>query len=457
MYSRFIFLFLIFLSVNVRNSAQPLAFPGAEGGGKFTTGGRGGKTIFVDNLNDKGKGSFRHAIEEEGARTILFRVSGNIELSKPIYIKHGNITIAGQSAPGDGICLVNYGIVIEADNVIIRFLRVRPGDKAGDELDAISGKDRRNIIIDHCSFSWATDEVASLYDNTDFTMQWCIIGESLNQSVHHKGNHGYGGIWGGKNASFHHNLIACNASRNPRFCGSRYTNNPETEYVDFRNNLIYNWGFNNIYGGEEGNYNMVNNYFKSGPATEKDVQFRILELTQSFFDPKLNDDTLKAGKFYIKGNFVEGYPEVTKENWRKGVQGKSVGEPEKLFSRLKKPVPHTPMKTDKPAKAYAKIIETAGASHKRDQADKQLFISIKNGQTTSGNGIINSQNDVGGWPPLQSGELLPDSDNDGIPDEWELRHGLDPKNPNDANACKLHKTFTNIEVYINTLIEHLIF
>lgn len=442
--------------------AQPLAFPGAEGGGRFTTGGRGGKVLFVDNLNDKGNGSFRKAIEAEGPRTILFRVSGNIELSKPIYIKNGDVTIAGQSAPGDGICLVNYGIEIEADNVILRFIRVRPGEKSGEELDAISGILNKDIIIDHCSFSWGTDEAASFYENTNFTLQWCIVAESLDQSVHSKGNHGYGGIWGGYNATFHHNLITDHTSRNPRFHGSRYNNKPELEQVDFRNNVIYNWGYNSAYGGEEGNYNMVNNYYKPGPATEKNVSYRILDLTQSFFDSRHNKDTLGAGKFFINGNVVEGFPEITQNNWEKGVQGKGVNEKTKAFSKLSKPIPFADIRTETAEEAYQSVLLSAGASLHRDSTDKRVIEEARTGIerygasfSGGGKGIIDTPADVGGWPTLKQGKIQIDTDNDGIPDEWELANGLDPKNAADGNAFTPDKNYTNLEVYLNSLVGHL--
>ena len=454
-------LWLILMAAISVNS-QPLAFPGAEGGGRFTTGGRGGKVLFVDNLNDKGNGSLRKAIEAEGPRTILFRVSGNIELAKPIYIKNGDVTIAGQSAPGDGICLVNYGIEIEADNVIIRFIRVRPGDASGEELDAISGIRNKDIIIDHCSFSWGTDEAASFYENTNFTRQWCIASESLNQSVHSKGNHGYGGIWGGNNATFHHNLISDHTSRNPRFHGSRYNNRPDLEQVDFRNNVIYNWGNNSVYGGEEGNYNMVNNYFRPGPATAKNVRYRILDLTQSFFDPKRNPDTLRAGKFYIAGNVMHGNPEVSRDNWNKGVQGKGVDNQAKAFSMLDKPIPYAEVKTEPAEEAFISVLRHAGASLKRDATDLRIAEEARTGVETFGasynggkKGIIDAPSDVGGWPELKQTAPLPDADQDGIPDAWERARGLDPDNPDDGNASTLDSLYTNLEVYLNDLVKHI--
>ncbi len=454
-------LIALFFALPLLIQAQQVAFPGAEGGGMFTTGGRGGKVIFVDNLNDKGNGSFRKAIEAEGPRTIIFRVSGNIELQKTIHIKNGDLTIAGQTAPGDGICLKNFGIRVDADNVIIRFIRVRPGDVMKEENDAITGLRHKNIIIDHCSFSWAMDEVASFYDNENFTMQWCIISESLYKSEHHKGNHGYGGIWGGLNASFHHNLLSDHTSRNPRFCGPRYTGKPENEKTDFRNNIIYNWGFNSAYGGEEGSYNMVNNYYKPGPATKKDVRNRILELTQMFFDPKINPDTLRAGWFYIDGNVVDGFPAISKNNWKGGVQGKGVDEKAIEKSKLLSPVSFYKVNTNDAETAFNQVLKSAGASVVRDDVDKRILKETETGIEKCGssfdggeNGIIDSQNDVGGWPELKSLKPLVDSDNDGMPDEWERENNLDPKTA-DNNAKTLDKNYTNIEVYMNSLVDNL--
>ncbi|WP_167615915.1 pectate lyase family protein [Maribellus sediminis] len=455
---RFLFS-LLFIGTTLFTLAQTPAFPGAEGGGAFVTGGRGGKLLFVDNLNDKGNGSFRKAIEAEGPRTIIFRVSGTISLNKTIHIKNGDLTIAGQTAPGDGICLKNYGVRVDADNVIIRYIRIRPGDAAEAENDAINGMNHKNIIIDHCSFSWADDEVASFYGNENFTLQWCILSESMYNSYHHKGKHGYGGIWGGLNASFHHNLISDHTSRNPRFCGSRYTNDPESEKTDFRNNVIYNWGYNSAYGGEEGYYNMVNNYYKPGPATEKDARNRILNLTQKFYDSKYNVDTLDAGWFYIDGNVIEGNPEISADNWNGGVQGKGVNESTKKYSRLNMPVVHAPVFTTDAETAYREVLKRAGASLVRDAVDNRIIEEARTGKERFGKtydgggvGIIDSQEEVGGWPQLKSSAAKTDSDNDGMPDEWEKKNGLDPQKM-DNNLYSINKEYTNLEVYINSLVQ----
>lgn len=451
---------LFFIITPAFLNAQLPAFPGAEGGGMYTTGGRGGRVLFVDNLNDKGDGSLRKAIEAKGPRTVIFRVSGNIELNKMLHIKNNDLTIAGQTAPGEGICLVNYGIRLDADNVIIRYIRVRPGDFASEEIDAISGIGNENIIIDHCSFSWGVDEVASFYDNKNFTLQWSIISESLYNSVHPKGEHGYGGIWGGFNASFHHNLISDHSSRNPRFNGSRYSGKPELEMVDLRNNVIYNWGFNSIYGGEEGSYNIVNNYFKPGPSTHESKRNRILDLTQHFYNKNINSDTIRAGWFFIEGNVMEGNKKVTSQNWKYGVEGSGVDEAAKSRSRLHEPVPYVQVNTTSAAKAYRKVMQEAGASLFRDAVDKRIIDEAKTGTERFGNsyeegnnGIIDSQNDVGGWPLLVNKKPPTDSDNDGMPDEWEKKNNLNPFDASDNAAYTLDKGYTNLEVYINSIVK----
>ncbi len=419
--------------------AQQLAFPGAEGFGRFTTGGRGGQVIEVTNLNDDGPGSLRAAIESDQVRTVVFRISGTIELESELIIAHGNITIAGQTAPGDGICLKNYPLIVAANNVIIRFIRIRLGDEKGFEGDAISAIGNRDLMIDHCSFSWGIDEVASCYDNEYFTMQWCLISESLHHSLHHKGDHGYGGIWGGKGASFHHNLLAHHTSRNPRFNGGRTHGQPELELVDFRNNVIYNWGANSSYGGEGGYYNLIANYYKPGPATQK--KDRIVEPWDN------------TGRWYVADNYVVGSPAITRDNWAGGVQGKYWNK-----IRLDSPVPVAPVITQPAEQAYEMVLKNVGVIFpRRDAVDCRIIEEVRTGTATyggiwgPGTGIIDSQQQVGGWPELKTGEVPIDSDHDGMPDAWEIAHGLDPYDPSDRNGDLNGDGYTNLEDYLNRI------
>ncbi|GJM64242.1 pectate lyase [Persicobacter diffluens] len=432
-------LVIICVFCTVRLFAQSPAFPGAEGFGKYTTGGRGGRVLLVENLNDSGPGSLRDAIAKDFPRIIVFKVSGNIALNSPLVIAHGDLTIAGQSAPGDGICLKNYVLKVKASNVIIRYIRSRMGDEAQQEDDCLTILRQKDIIVDHCSFSWGTDEVVTCYDNENFTLQYCIISESLNESVHAKGNHGYGGIWGGNKASFHHNLLACHASRNPRFCGARYHQQSNKEWVDFRNNVIFNWGHNNVYGGEKGNHNMVNNYFKAGPASKKSTIGQLVNPSFPF------------GKFFLNGNYIEGFPEVSQEN-SLGVKGADIKE-----VLLQEPFEVDTSWSTTARTAYEKVLQTVGMSLARDDADRRIIAEVRSGQPDAGvnkNGIINSQTDVGGWPALSSTQAPLDSDRDGIPDYWELEHGLDPQDPNDQNLYSLSPIYTNIEIFLNEIIEN---
>jgi len=434
-------LLFLFIEASVLAQDALLAFPGADGFGKFTSGGRGGKVYVVTNLNDDGEGSFRDAIKKKEPRIILFNVSGNIKLESPITIHQGNVTIAGQSAPGDGICIQNYPVKISADNVIVRFIRFRLGDEKAQEDDAFGGTNRNtNVIIDHCSMSWATDECASFYRNKNFTMQWCIISESLNHSVHTKGDHGYGGIWGGEKASFHHNLLANHTSRNPRFSGSSTTVNSPDELVDFRNNVIYNWRDNSTYGGEKGHYNMINNYYKPGTST-KPNKIWILNAWSPY------------GAFFLEGNCLEGNSKASINNWL------SIKADNADSARASKPFTVEYDFNHSAIEAYKLVLEFSGASFKRDVVDERITQEAEKGISTSGknrDGIIDSQRDVGGWPELKSTEAWIDTDADGMPDAWEKSNGLNSEDSSDGNKMTLDKTFSNVEVYLNSLVEKVV-
>ena len=442
----------------------PVAFPGAEGFGKYTTGGRGGKVYIISNLNDKGPGSFREAAEAKGKRMVVFSVSGTIHLESKLTIK-GDVTIAGQSAPGDGICLADNSVGIGGDNIIIRYLRFRMGDKyqkggmvdgnGGD--DAFGGTRKKNIIIDHCSMSWSTDEVFSVYAGDSSTLQWNIIAEPLNYSYHFETgdkdyeHHGYGGIWGGHHLTAHHNLFAHCNSRNPRFDGIR---NTTEENVDYRNNVIYDWGSNNIYAGEGGNYNIVNNYFKYGPSTNKNVRYRIINPGKR--------ETLPAipfGKWYVNGNYVDEAAAVTKENYLGVDMGNGGTEEDKKNTVVAKPIPSEKIPEQSAKDAYESVLQYVGASYKRDTIDERIINNVKNRK----GGFIDVQGGfphgtayeltINAWPLLKSFPALIDTDKDGMPDEWEKKNGLNPADAVDASNYKLSKGYTNIEVYLNSLLK----
>ncbi|WP_434036480.1 pectate lyase family protein [Formosa sp. 4Alg 33] len=428
---------LLIISIILFNhlNAQELAFPTAEGFGKYTTGGRGGLIYKVTNLNDQGEGSLRKGILKSGPRIIVFEVSGTIALERHLDINNGDLTILGQTAPGDGITLKGYPVTIKSDNVIIRYLRFRMGDINKIEGDALGCRNTYNVIIDHCSISWGTDENASFYNNKNFTLQWCIISEALNRSVHHKGAHGYGGIWGGINASFHHNLITSNNSRNPRFSGSNTTKNSENEFVDFRNNVIYNWGENSIYGGESGTYNIVNNYFKAGPATTSSKLNRIVSPSKPY------------GKFYVNHNYVDNFKDITENNWDGGVQCEN---PE--LTKLNSMIPiNDNVNTTSAQEAFNQVLKQAGLNTFRDAVDLRVVKNTITGQADYNKGIINSQDYVDGWPILKSNKPLKDTDQDGIPDVWESKHKLNP-NVEDGNLNTLDSNYSNIEVYANSIL-----
>ncbi|OQP56267.1 pectate lyase family protein [Niastella populi] len=442
--------------------AQPIAFPGAEGFGRYTTGGRGGRVIVVNTLNDDGPGSFRKAVQAKEPRIIVFAVSGTIHLQSKLEIK-GNVTIAGQTAPGDGICLADHPVGLSGDNIIVRYLRFRMGDKnqnkgmvdGGGGDDAFGGSRRKNIVIDHCSMSWSTDEAFSVYNGDSTTLQWNLIAEPLNYSYHFETGdkdferHGYGGIWGGKHTSAHHNLFAHCNSRNPRFDGIR--NSPE-ENVDFRNNVIYNWGGNNAYAGEGGNYNIVNNYYRCGPETKKNVKYQVV-------NPWSKPPKIAYGKWFVDGNYVDGSQEVSSNNWL-GVRmgGKNVDDPAQ--AKATAPFSTVPVTTQPAKEAFELVLKQVGCSlPKRDTLDERIiddvkhrkgrFIDVQGGYPhgTPYEATVNA------WPALNATPALPDKDQDGMPDEWETANGLNPGDAADAAICTLEKQYTNIEMYVNGLVK----
>lgn len=519
------------------------AFPGAEGHGRYTTGGRGGKIIHVTNLldynNDRNnklypledpiEGSLRWALSQSGTKTIVFDVSGYIDLRAQLNIP-ANTTILGQTAPGNGITLRYFTLYFgNATNSIVRFIRSRRSQikDVNDGADATWGRNRNDIIIDHCSFSWSIDEVASFYDNRNFTMQWCTIAEGLANPGHTKGEHSYGGIWGGKEASFHHNFIAHVQNRAPRFNGARYgkTNYDKTKYintvdgerVDFRNCLMYNWGKGNgCYGGPGGGYiNMVNNYYKAGPGTSNKTRVTQISVCSSSNGDKNHPELYGlSSRYYISGNYVtaagdkaENYDwnGVSFDGGLSTIDGDKYIPDEKHFFgedktyvknasgkdciklKLDEPIDAGVVTTHNAQEAYEVVMEYAGASLYRDAVDARYMEECRTGTVTfngdvpytspegktfpksNTKGIPDWVNDpeaetqnpgVPSYPALRE-ETRPagfDTDNDGIPDEWEIKNGLDPNDPSDASTYSLDPRgwYTNIEVYANAIVEHII-
>jgi pectate lyase len=445
----------------VSSTVERLAFPGAEGFGKYTTGGRGGKVQIVSSLDDDGAGSLREALKSNDPRMIVFSISGTIHLLSPLVIS-SNVTIAGQTAPGDGICLADHPVVMKGNNIIIRFLRFRMGDKyqnngmvnGNGADDAFSGTRNKNVIIDHCSMSWSTDEVCSVYAGDSTTLQWNFITEPLNYSYHFETGdkdyeqHGFGSILGGAHTSFHHNLFAHCVSRTPRFDGQR---NIPSELVDFRNNVIYNWKSNNVYAGEAGSYNIVNNYYKYGPSTSAGVKSRVL-------NPYKRNPDLPYGRFFLEGNVVDGFNDITRENW-KGVVMNEGGpaDVEKAKAVTSFPVVNINMQTSE--LAYQQVLEKGGASLPvRDTLDQRIVTDVKNrtgriidvqGGYSHGTAYALT---VNAWPLLRSATAPLDTDKDGIPDDYEKSHSLNYSDPADANQVKAGSHYTNIERYINSLV-----
>lgn len=448
-------------------TTKVLAFPGADGGGKYATGGRGGVVVHVTTLEDTRDpstgqpaiGTLRKALQMDGSRTVVFDVSGTINLTSQLEITGGNLTIAGQTAPGDGICVAGYPVVVKASNVIIRYMRFRMGDQNKVEGDALSINDHSNIIVDHCSFSWSTDECVSCYGNTDFTLQYCFITESLKESVHAKGAHGYGGIWGGTNASFHHNLLAHHQSRNPRF-DHDFVNTKCAGPIDFVNNVVYNWQSNSAYGGEGTNrgaggrhVNFVANYYKPGPSTKSSVKTRLLNPTTKCADNcgKSPGGTVEPGKFFLTGNYMYGSTEVTADNW-KGVVPDESNKLAQCKADTRWTEGLTALTNEQSAEdAYETVLTKAGCVLHRDAVDERIVNEVRNG---SGK-LVNTPSDAGGYPTLAAGAAPTDTDRDGMPDVWEDEHGLDKSASADGKLYTLDDNYTNLEVYLNSLVQDL--
>lgn len=491
------------------------AFPGAEGSGRYAQGGRGtdGTTnvYHVTSLKDDKnvEGTLRWALAQTGPRTIVFDVSGYIDLASDLKIP-SNTTIAGQTAPAPGITLRYYTVnTSDAENVIIRYMRFRRSQvkDVNDGADAAWGRHGNNIILDHCSFSWSIDEVASFYDNRDFTMQWCVVAEGLCNSGHTKGGHSYGGIWGGKNATFHHNMITNVHNRVPRLCGARfnwngydtetYANSVQAERVDVRNNLYYNWGNGNgAYGGMGGYHNLVNNYYKAGPGTKN--KSRVFQGSAN--NPDDSNGVLPdglPGRFYIDGNYVTAQSAIYDWSGFKQDSGTGVNTSALTYTdsqglygaagatvniKLDGEVDMADVTTHTAANAYNQILLYGGASLYRDAVDERFMTDATNGttsyhmtETTDGEGnavteftegIVDKINDpaaaaVAGQPsfPMLAVVERPanwDTDGDGIPDAWEDANGLNKNSAADGNLYTLdsEKTwYTNLEVYLNSIVE----
>ena len=457
--------------------ANIVAFPGAEGGGAYTFGGRGGKVIVVTSLEDRGPGTFREACETGGARIVVFNVAGIIRLKTPVIIRAPYITIEGQSAPGDGVCIAGESVWLNTHDVIVRFMRFRRGEtNVGRRDDAIGGNPVGNIMIDHVSASWGLDENMSMYrhmynDSTgtqeqklgtvNITIQNSIFSESLDTY-----NHAFGSTLGGENCTFMRNMWANNTGRNPSV-GWNGTFN-------FVNNVVFNWMHRSSDGGDyRAMYNFINNYFKPGPVTTKEgpVGHRILK-------PESGRSKLKTkvyGRAYVSGNIMEGYPEITKNNWAGGVQVEEMKDAGEYtdFIKVNEPLPMPKLTIVSATEAYGYVVKNAGAIlPKRDAVDVRIAEQVRTGKITYKEnvplpatqfehrklpidsykmGIITDPIQVGGYPEYK-GTPYKDSDNDGMPDEYEIKHGLNPQHAADASQYKTKGGYTNIEVYLNSLV-----
>lgn len=468
------------LALSTTAQGQQLSFPGVEGAGRFTSGGRGRPatptTVYeVTSLADTNTpGTLRYAISQSvntvAYRTIVFRVCGTIRLTSRMNIPR-NTTIAGQTAPGDGICIADRQVAVNGDNVIIRFVRFRLGDyypqtsgggmvNGNGDDDALNGIDRKNIVVDHCSMSWSEDEAFTFYGAAadSLTLQWNVISEPLNYSYHFETGdadyerHGYGGIWGGKRSSFHHNLFAHCNSRTPRWNGTRYGATIGTENCDFRNNVIYDWGSNNVYGGEGGNYNMVNNYYKYGPSTTTSARYKTVNPYKQTTAP-----LLPYAQIYLAGNYIDGSAAITAANW-KGATMQGGSPADTVQSKVNTPFNIAPLTTQTAQAAYASVLQGAGCILPvRDGVDARIMQEV---QARTGS-IIDVQGGYpahvtpysvsqAAWPVLTCGPAPVDSDHDGMPDAWETSHSSNPNDPADRQTVAPNG-YTYLENYLNSL------
>lgn len=473
--------------------AKVPAFPGAEGGGMYSFGGRGGKVYIVTSLADSGPGTLREACEAAGPRIVVFNVSGIIHLKMPIFIDAPYITIAGQTAPGDGICIADQGIVDNAHDVVIRYLRMRRGNTdIFNRHGNLYGDPVGNIIVDHCSASWGNDQNIDTYRHmyqppeggpalklpaVNVTIQWCITSEALNTY-----NHAFGGDWGGKNSTFHHNLFACNTGRNPSIAMSYDFN--------FVNNVLFNWRHRSVDGGDQhSRLNIMANYYKPGPATpDTPVRYRIVEPSQSWSKA---DPVSRWGKAYVNGNYVEGYPAITKDNWNGGVQFtlapdpdgvggiakgmiKDEGRIDQIIAQVKvdQPFPMAPLRIQTAPEAYSAVLADSGATlPRRDPVDERVIKSVRTGEVwaagqkipmkhmkglaknnlgEAGNGIITDISQIGGYPEYH-GTPAVDLGTDGIPLWWKKKFGLDIADPALAAKDLLGDGYTVMDKYLNGL------
>lgn len=472
---RNILLFFFFLSQFTISQAQLPAFPGAEGYGKYTTGGRGTPaaptTVFVvTNLTDiNSPGSLRYALQANAARrTVVFQVSGTIRLQSRLRVP-ANTTIAGQTAPGGGICIADHPVVISGDNVILRYLRVRMGDRyqnkgmvdgsGGD--DALSNTGNKNIIIDHCSVSWSSDEALTVYRGDSVTLQWNIVSEPLNYSYHFEAGgtdfqtHGYGGIWGSRHGSFHHNLIMHVKGRAPRFSGNSTYPAGIVEQVDFRNNVVYNWSDYSTNGGEGGQYNMVNNYYKYGPSTKNSNTSGVPKRGMIMNPSK--SSSLPYPTIYLDGNYVDGYPNISAANWL-GIAPAGGSLADTTVIKATQPFAMLAIPNESAQDAYLRVLAGAGATlPARDTLDDRLIRNVLNrtGQVIDVQGGFPHgtafEATINAWPTLEPGVPRTDTDADGMPDLWELSNSLNPNDPSDRNERGANG-YSNLENYLNGLV-----